>query len=61
MKIIGRDNFDSGVVPDILIAENVRKGYALIIANLLNESPTKDIDRFYVAVEDDYRLYKWEP
>ena len=63
MKIIGRDNFDRDYKDDILICENLTADQAQWIVRALNivyckseNSPT-----FYQAVEDDFKLRKFEP
>lgn len=62
MKIILRDNFDRETRSDVLIASNVDPFWAKRIAKLLNaEEKDPDTPNFYDAVEDDYKLHKWEP
>jgi hypothetical protein len=59
MKIIGKDNYDRETISDVLVAENVTKYYANLIVTLLNNSPVVGENDFYVAVADDYQLYKF--
>ena len=61
MKIIITDNYQTGIRNDRLVAENVDAYYAKFIANLLNEKMggDKSPDHF-VAVPDDYVLFKFE-
>lgn len=63
MKIIAKDNFNREYIPDFLVAENCGSFYAPIIAKLLNEYLGKNPNHhhFYITVENDYKLYKFEP
>ena len=63
MKIIGRDNLDREYINDILICEDLTEQRATFIVRALNivyckseNSPT-----YYKAVEDDYKLRKFQP
>lgn len=61
MKIISTDNFDREIYSDLLIAENIRiKEYADIMCKALNDKFCNNdyADRFYKAVEDDYKLWR---
>lgn len=59
MKIIGVDNYDREYISDFLVCENVNKGYGNELVNYLNKQD--DQPRFYKLVEDDYKLYVFEP
>lgn len=64
MKVISRDNFDREIIgqsDERLIASGCSKYWAEKIAKLLNDSLPEITDRFYVAVEDDYELARYEP
>lgn len=62
MKIIRVDNFNRESVSDSLVAENVSEYYAKIVVKLLNEKLSGCTSpNYYRAVEDDYKLYKFEP
>ena len=61
MKIICEDNYGRETVNDILIAENVKKHYAIKIAEFLNRDTHELGPYFYRAVDNEYKLHKWEP
>lgn len=58
MKVVGTDNFARENVADILIAENVtQEEGARIVAE--HNSPSENFDgRWYILVDDDYRLWR---
>jgi hypothetical protein len=60
MKIIAVDNFDRETSDDRLICENVDIYYANLIVRLLNDSYGDNSDTFFKAVENEYKLYKYE-
>lgn len=60
MKIILTDNFNRDCISDKLIAENVIPHYAYLIVNKLNHDLHSDSPYFYKAVENEYKLYKYE-
>lgn len=62
MKIINVDNFDRESVDDKLVCENINEYYGEYIVDWLNEkfSGNHSSD-FYRLVEDDHKLYVWEP
>ena len=59
MKIIGRDNYNRDTVDEILICSNVNAVYGNRIISFLQGTDIEDY--FYVLVDDNYKLYKWEP
>lgn len=62
MKIICINNFGNEAISDVLVASNVNNYYGKIITDALNESCSGDNSPyFYELVEDDYKLYKFEP
>ncbi|MNK84465.1 hypothetical protein D3C87_1043140 [compost metagenome] len=62
MKIICKDNFDRESVNDRLVCENVSEFYGSKIVYFLNDKFSGDYSSdFYKLVEDDYKLYVWEP
>ena len=62
MKIIGVDNFDTEIVSDILVCDNISEYYGKQIVKFINDTFCKDYSSyFYKLVEDDYKLYKFEP
>ncbi len=62
MKIICKDNFDRESVNDQLVCENVNKFYGEMIVDFLNDRFSGDHSpNFYRLVDDNYRLYLWEP
>lgn len=62
MKIICTDNFGRETVNDRLVCENVNEFYGSKIVEFLNERYSGDYSSdFYRLVNDDYRLYVWEP
>lgn len=60
MKIIGTSNFDDDTVSDILICENIQQGYDKIIISLLN-SRSDNQAYFFKVVDNNFKLYKFEP
>lgn len=62
MQIIKTSNFDNEAVSDEVIAEKVPTYYSTVITSELNRvfggSESSD---FFKAVEDDYKLYIFEP
>lgn len=61
MKIVGKSNYDLDSVDDILIAENVNRYYGEMIVELLKNRAREDDTYYPFLVEDDYKLYKWQP
>lgn len=62
MKIIQVDNFNRETVSDTLIAENVNKMFAKHITDFLNEKFSGGASpNYYRAVDDNYKLYEFEP
>lgn len=59
MKIIAKDNLNRDTVSDVLVCENVEPNWAEQIITALNE--THQGGHWFEAVEDDYKLYTWEP
>ncbi len=60
MKIISCDNFGQDR-SEILIAENVSVFNAKRIVEFLNAREGEKSPDFYLAVKDDYKLYKMDP
>lgn len=63
MKIIAVSNFGNELLDEFLVADNIRNSeFARYIAIALNERFSgKDAERYYRAVEDDYKLYTYDP
>jgi len=62
MKIINVDNFDREWVDDKVVCENVSEYYGGIIVDFLNDRLSGDHSSdFYKLVENDHKLYAWEP
>lgn len=61
MKIVKVDNYDREIYDDVLIAENVHKGYGELIIKLLNDNPRRYDCDYFKLVKDDYQLFKFEP
>jgi len=62
MKIVQTDNFDRENVSETLIAENVPEFYAKLILEFLIDKHTSERGlNYYKIVEDDYKLYVFEP
>jgi uncharacterized protein YegJ (DUF2314 family) len=62
MKIISVDNFNRDDVSDKLICENINEYYGKHTVDFLNgKFSGSDSDDFYKLVEDDYKLFIWEP
>lgn len=62
MKIIRVDNFDRENRDDLLIAENVHKYYANKLCDTLNKEDGDEMSpNFFRVVDDDYKLFEFEP
>lgn len=62
MKIIRVDNFGRETVSDELVCENVNKYYAKAILAFLIEKYSGDTaPSYFRLVENNYKLYTWEP
>lgn len=62
MKIICKDNFDRESVSDKLIAENVDELYLQSIVDYLNNRyGGNSSPDFFKTVEDNYKLYVYNP
>jgi len=61
MKLIKVDNYNRETFNDILIAEKINEEYTEKIAELFNENPNNPECDWYRVVEDDYKLYRFEP
>lgn len=63
MKIISTDNFQRDYKSDSLVCENVSEYYGEMIVKFLNKKNEDDEHNpnFYRLVENDYKLYKFEP
>ena len=62
MKIIKTDNFDRDYISDLLIAENVNKGFAECLVEQLNNTYSGcNSPDFFKLVPDDYKLHKFQP
>lgn len=62
-KVIGVDNFDNEMVSDILVLDDIATmAEAEQIARVMNEAEGGDFaPRYFRAVPDDHKLYKFEP
>jgi hypothetical protein len=60
MKIIRKDNFNRDTESDKLVCENINNSYGKRLVDYMNNQMA-GFDIFYELVEDDYKLYKWEP
>jgi hypothetical protein len=56
MKVIGVDNFARESVPDILVQDEMNPEAAASLASRMNEEGGDKANRWYIAVEDNYRL-----
>jgi len=61
MKVIGVSNFALESVSDILICESVSKRNGKRFVELLNQDGEEHATYHYRLVEDDYKLYVFEP
>lgn len=61
MKIVRVDNFDREIYDDVLICENVSQYYGKDIVEFFNNREGEYSDWYYRLVEDDYKLFKFEP
>ena len=61
MKIIGIDNWDREYINDILICENVHSYYIDSLIKILNDNIGHHNGYYCKVVEDDYKLYKFQP
>lgn len=62
MKIIQIDNFNRDYISDVLVAENLSQYYGKMILGLLIKYNTSESSpHYYRLVEDDYKLFVFEP
>lgn len=61
MKIILRDNFDRKTSSEVLIATGLNRYYARRIVIALNDLEGGQTLDYFVAVEDNYKLYEFKP
>jgi hypothetical protein len=64
LKIIARDNFDRelpGKSDERLVAAQVPTHFASRIVELLNGAEPDDSPDYFVAMDDEYVLKKYEP
>lgn len=61
MKIIGTSNFDLDNVDDILIADHLNEYYGELILKFLRNKMTENNTYYPILVDNDYKLYKFEP
>jgi hypothetical protein len=61
MKIVGKSNYDLDYVSDILIAENVNEYYGKLMVTLLQHDMDGTETYYPELVDDDYKLYEWQP
>ena len=59
-KIIKIDNYNREHISDVLYKENVTRIEGGKLVMVLNQHYPNGPD-FYRLVEDDYKLYEWEP
>lgn len=60
-KIIGTSNFDSEMVSDVLVADNMVVYYANAIMKHLESLNTSHSTYYYKIVPQEYVLYEWSP
>lgn len=61
MKVIGTSNFDDELVSEFFVCSTPNKAMAQEIAEALNLFNGGEHKYFYKSVEDDHKLYKYEP
>lgn len=62
MKIVKVDNLGRETVSDVLVAENVPTSYSETIAEALNLKHGGPLSyNYFKAVDDDYKLYQFQP
>ena len=61
MKIICVDNFNRETVNDWLVADNVNKRMGERIIEALNKQESDESPTYFRLVEDDYKLFVFEP
>ena len=61
MKIVRVDNYDREIYDDDLIVENVNEIYGEELVEFLNSKEPQHSDYYFRLVENDYKLYKFEP
>ena len=59
MKKIIINNYGNEAISDKLLCENINEYYAKKVCDILNN--TEDECYYFKVVEDDYKLYVWEP
>lgn len=60
MKVIKVDNFDREFYDDILIQDGLYEREAQALADMLNSKLSQYSEDYYMAVSDDYVLFKRE-
>lgn len=59
MKIVKIDNFNTELIDDVLIAENVNKNYVDVIVNTLNDKYSgEQSSDYFISTKDDYELFE---
>lgn len=61
MKIIYSDNIPTDISSETLWMENVSSDWGQRVCDKLNERLGDYQGPFYRVVNDDHKLYKWEP
>lgn len=61
MKVICIDNFNREHISDTLFRDNLSEQEAMDIAKEQNRKQGEFGDKYFRAVGDDYKLYRFEP
>ena len=62
MKIVRASNFDDEMFAESLVAENIQvETLGAIMVEALNKTLDEHSHHYFKFVQDDYKLYKFEP
>jgi hypothetical protein len=56
MKVVGIDSYARDTIADTLVEENLDEQAAITLVERMNSEAGENPSRWYVMVEDDYRL-----
>jgi len=61
MKVIAIDNFDRELYSEQLVCENINKYHGINFVKFLNDGTSDNSQWYYKLVEDDYKLFVYDP
>lgn len=60
-RVVCKDNYDSETRSEFWVSEPMSKEAAQALANQKNERAGEHSSDYFQAVQEDYKLYKFEP